>query len=145
VNVATDPLALTLPGTPVPAEVTVNVVVFTVAGAIGSENVTRIVPVLEAPKLPAAGSIESTLGGVSSVVVVEGPVPESPQLRAAAANTPTWNNLPTRRQPTAGLVITCLPVMDRPCGLSFRNAQERRGPPHRAWLKNERLSRAPLV
>jgi hypothetical protein len=91
----------------------VNVVVFTVAGAIGSENVTRIAPVLEAPKLPAAGSIETTLGGVSSVVV-EGPVPESPQLRAAAANTPTWNNLPTRRHPTAGLFISCLPVMDRP-------------------------------
>jgi hypothetical protein len=110
---ATEPLALTVPATPAPPPVTVKVAAFTVAGAIASENEAWIVPFRAAPLAPAAGSVASTLGGILSDW---GPVPlpESLQLRAATASTPTCNSLPTLFRPTARLVMIASPVMDRP-------------------------------
>jgi hypothetical protein len=109
VQVADEPLALTVPGTPLPASVTVKLDPVTVGGAIGLENVTWTLPVLETPDMPAAGTVETTVGGVVSDGDGDGPVlSESPQLATAATITPTWNSLPTRFRPLEELIMSRL-------------------------------------
>jgi hypothetical protein len=110
---ASVPLALTVPGAPVPPLVTVKLVAVTVAGAIGSENVAWIAALRAAPVAPAAGSVDNTLGGVRSD---SGPVPESPQLNVAAASTAIWNSVPTQCHSTAGLVMIT-PLCNGTCPL----------------------------